>query len=90
MYRNPDGYDLYMGRWSARLAPPFLDFCGIDKPGRYLDLGCGTGSRVQDPAPEARAAVRAEVGRRLLGDRPDGPFTLIARAFAVRGRVPPV
>lgn len=44
MYQNPDGYDLYMGRWSARLAPPFLDFCGLDAAGRYLDVGCGTGS----------------------------------------------
>ena len=24
-----DGYELQMGRWSRRLAGPFLDFCGI-------------------------------------------------------------
>jgi SAM-dependent methyltransferase len=32
-----------MGRWSARLAPFFLDFCGIDRPRRLIDIGCGTG-----------------------------------------------
>lgn len=37
------GYERVMGRWSARLAPAFLDFAGrLD--GHVLDLGCGTGS----------------------------------------------
>ena len=40
-YTNPAGYDLFMGRWSARLAPLFVDFAGIPE-GRVLDLGCGT------------------------------------------------
>jgi SAM-dependent methyltransferase len=33
-----------MGRWSARLAPPFLAFAAINNAGRILDVGCGTGS----------------------------------------------
>ena len=32
-----------MGRWSARLAPLFLDFCDVGEAGRLLDVGCGTG-----------------------------------------------
>lgn len=32
-----------MGRWSRRLALPFLDFAGIAS-GEVLDVGCGTGS----------------------------------------------
>lgn len=33
-----------MGRWSRRLAPLFLDFAGIARAERVLDVGCGTGS----------------------------------------------
>lgn len=37
-----DAYERIMGRWSRRLAEPFLDFAG-DLHGDCLDLGCGTG-----------------------------------------------
>ena len=36
-------YEQVMGRWSRRLAEPFLDFAG-PVAGDCLDLGCGTGS----------------------------------------------
>lgn len=39
-----DAYELQMGRWSRRLAEPFLDFAGPVGAGDVLDLGCGTGS----------------------------------------------
>ena len=39
-----DGYELQMGRWSRRLAPLFVDFAGIGRAERVLDVGCGTGS----------------------------------------------
>jgi SAM-dependent methyltransferase len=38
-----NGYELVMGRWSARLALPFLDFAGTRDGERVLDVGCGTG-----------------------------------------------
>lgn len=38
-----DGYELNMGRWSLRLAEPFLDFTGTADGERVLDVGCGTG-----------------------------------------------
>ncbi|HEV2550278.1 MAG TPA: class I SAM-dependent methyltransferase [Stellaceae bacterium] len=40
-YTNPAGYDRFMGRWSARLAPLFVDFVG-PTDGLVLDVGCGT------------------------------------------------
>ena len=39
-----DSYELIMGRWSRRLAGPFLDFAGLTDDGRILDAGCGTGA----------------------------------------------
>lgn len=38
-----DGYELMMGRWSRRLAGPFLDFVGTSEGECVLDVGCGTG-----------------------------------------------
>ena len=38
-----DGYELLMGRWSRRLAGPFIDFVGTTDGEAVLDVGCGTG-----------------------------------------------
>ncbi len=38
-----DGYERQMGRWSQRLAGPFLDFVGTAHGECVLDVGCGTG-----------------------------------------------
>jgi len=37
------GYELLMGRWSKRLALPFIEFVGTGKAEHVLDVGCGTG-----------------------------------------------
>jgi SAM-dependent methyltransferase len=42
--KGADGYEDIMGRWSQRLAKPFLNFAGVPNRGRVLDAGCGTGS----------------------------------------------
>ena len=43
-YANPEAYQRFMGRWSARLARLFVDFVGLDDGVRVLDVGSGTGS----------------------------------------------
>ena len=35
--KGGDGYEAIMGRWSRRLAGPFLDFSGVPSRGRVLD-----------------------------------------------------
>jgi SAM-dependent methyltransferase len=50
---NGDGYELQMGRWSRRLAQPFIDFSGVTQ-GRVLDVGCGTGHLAQALAKNAQ------------------------------------
>jgi ubiquinone/menaquinone biosynthesis C-methylase UbiE len=40
---DDDGYELQMGRWSRRLAGPFLEFVGTADGECVLDVGCGTG-----------------------------------------------
>ena len=43
MASSGDGYELQMGRWSRRLADPFLEFVGTATGELVLDVGCGTG-----------------------------------------------
>src|SRR5262245_30680523 len=40
---DPAQYEHFMGRWSERLAGPFLAFAAVNPGSRVLDVGCGTG-----------------------------------------------
>lgn len=75
-YDNSAGYEAYMGAWSRALAPMFLDFAGLDAPGRVLDVGCGTGILIEavhrrhpgadivgvDPSPDQLVRARKQCG----------------------------
>src|SRR5579863_9602135 len=37
-------YEQLMGRWSKKLAPLLIDFAGLAKDEKILDVGCGNGS----------------------------------------------
>jgi SAM-dependent methyltransferase len=43
MFAASDAYELYMGRWSRRLAPLYAAFAGVQDGERILDVGTGTG-----------------------------------------------
>ncbi|HWA42533.1 MAG TPA: class I SAM-dependent methyltransferase [Hypericibacter adhaerens] len=57
---DPGAYERLMGRWSPRLAEPFLDHAGLVAGETVLDIGCGTGSLTTALA--ARAEPRAVIG----------------------------
>ena len=58
-------YEHFMGRWSRRLAKPFLEFVGIRPRDRVLDVGCGTG---------VLTAALAEVGAEAVGIDASEPY----------------
>lgn len=72
-----DAYDGYMGRWSGRIAPRFLDWAGVVGGGAALDVGCGTGAL-------SRALLAHGAGR-VVGVDPSAPFVDAARRLAPGG-----
>lgn len=44
MFSESDAYERFMGRWSRRLALPFLEFARVRDGDAILDVGCGTGA----------------------------------------------
>jgi trans-aconitate methyltransferase len=62
VFHASDGaaYEQWLGRWSSRLANPFLDFVNFPDEGELLDVGCGTGSL-------ATAMAKRWPQRRVIG-----------------------
>lgn len=53
----------------------------------FLEGAGAAGAFVASLAPERRQEIESRLRKRMLGDRPDGPFTLKGRAWCVRGQV---
>jgi SAM-dependent methyltransferase len=68
-------YETFMGRWSLRLAAPFLAFAGVRAGQRVLDVGCGTG---------VTTAAAADLGAAVVGIDPSGPYLDHARRHRSR------
>lgn len=43
-WERGDPYEHYVGRWSRRVAPAFVDWLSAAPGRRWLDVGCGTGA----------------------------------------------
>jgi hypothetical protein len=55
---------------------------------RYLSGEGPSGAYVVGLTEDRREALRQKLRQDILCDRPDGPFSLQGKAWAVRGRVP--
>jgi len=71
-----DSYDAYMGRWSRRIAPAFLERVGATADLDWLDVGCGTGAL-------SEAILARWLPRTLVGIDPSEGF--VARTAAALG-----
>lgn len=76
IYAASDGaaYETFLGRWTRRLAVPFLDFARLPA-GAVLDVGCGTGSLAVTLAQRRPAA-------RIVGIDAAAPYIAFARRQA--------
>jgi SAM-dependent methyltransferase len=76
-YHASDGaaYEVFLGRWTRRLAEPLLDFADFPDAGRLLDVGCGTGSL-------ASAMAARWPARRIVGFDIAPPYVAFARSQA--------
>jgi ubiquinone/menaquinone biosynthesis C-methylase UbiE len=72
---DPAAYEVYMGRWTRRLAAPFLEFVGVRSGHRVLDVGCGTG---------IITVAAADLGATVVGLDPAEPYLEFARRLCAR------
>jgi SAM-dependent methyltransferase len=72
---NGAAYELFLGRWTKRLAQPLLDFADFAAEGALLDVGTGTGSL-------AFAMAARWPGRRVIGIDAAAPYIAHARSQA--------
>jgi SAM-dependent methyltransferase len=78
VWADGSAYDMFMGRWSQRVAEVFLDWLAVASNRQWIDVGCGTGALSQAILEAAHAASvhgfdRAEpfvaVARRHITDQ---------------------
>jgi ubiquinone/menaquinone biosynthesis C-methylase UbiE len=75
---SADVYDHHVGRYSSELAAALIDFAGLARGMRALDVGCGPGALT--------SALVARLGvANVSGAEPSEPF-----AAACRARLPDV
>jgi len=72
VWSRGDPYEGYVGRWSRRVAEPFLRWLDLPAGARWLDVGCGTGALT------ATVLARAEPAG-VVGVDPSAGFLAVAR-----------
>jgi SAM-dependent methyltransferase len=78
MFTEAEAYERFMGRWSRRLAPPFIAFAGLKNGDRVLDVGSGTGALAQ-------VVLQALPTSRVVGIDPSPAYVAYARTRAGDG-----
>lgn len=73
MFSESDAYERFMGRWSRRLAEPFVAFAGVDEGETVLDVGSGTGSL-------SAAILQRTASTRVVGIDPSKAYVAAAAA----------
>jgi SAM-dependent methyltransferase len=79
LWSSGEAYERYMGRWSRRVAPLFLDWLGAPRQAVWIDIGCGTGVL-------SAAVLAAADPARLLGVDSAAGFLEAARAAVADAR----
>jgi len=79
-FSDAKSYDRFMGRWSRRLAPLFVEFADIANDARVLDVGCGTGALTM-------AVANRKLASNVVGVDLSRPYIEYARAHNPLNRV---
>lgn len=75
-----DDYEAYVGRWSRKVAPKFIDWLAIPPGARWLDVGCGTGAL-------SGAILERAVPSSVVGVDPSADFVDVAARMQTDPRV---
>jgi SAM-dependent methyltransferase len=79
-WKAGDSYDAYIGRWSRKVAPRFLEWLNAPLDRDWIEIGCGTGA--------LSAAILAQAGpKSLLSVDSSEGFLTKARASVTHGPV---
>jgi SAM-dependent methyltransferase len=78
MFAHAHAYEPFMGRWSRRLAPLFVEFAGVQPGESVLDVGSGTGAL-------GSAIVEARPRTQVIGVDAAPAYVSTARMRAPKG-----
>jgi SAM-dependent methyltransferase len=79
LWGSGDAYERYMGRWSRRVAPRFLEWLSVPPGATWTDVGCGTGALTS-------AVLAGCEPRHVVGVEPSEAFIDVVRARVVDPR----
>ena len=80
MFENAESYSQGTGRVSRQMAALFVQFVGVERGDRVLDIGCGPGSLVFAVAADDRAS-------KITGIDPSAGFIDFARSQSADARL---